>query len=59
MLKREIISECAIHSDDQYFLYSPFCNGFVCLECIKEKFFIEDIEAELMMIYPERFEVEN
>lgn len=59
--KREpIVCDCAIHGKsygekDVVHLYSSICTGYVCLECVKDRFFVDDIESELREDYPEYF----
>jgi hypothetical protein len=45
---------CAMHGK-QTFAYSEICGGFVCIECIKENLYIEDVEKEMVEDYPELF----
>jgi len=49
-------SACAVHGNDQLYAWSHICNGFVCIECVKDNLFIEDIEKEIVDQYPKLFE---
>lgn len=49
-------AECAIHGRDQLYVWSSICNGYICIECVKDNLFIEDIEKEIVDQYPKLFE---
>ena len=55
-----IKSDCVMHGEDQLYVWSAICNGFICVECIKENLFIEDVEKEVLWSDPKLFvEVEE
>lgn len=45
--------DCAVHGNVQLAVLSKICSGYICLECVKEHLFIEDIELEIYNLYPE------
>jgi len=47
--------DCAVHGEKQIFVRSEICKGLVCIECIKDGLFIEDVEQEIIELYPELF----
>jgi hypothetical protein len=50
------LSNCAVHGGDQRYVWSYICNGYICIECVKDNLFIEDIEKEIVEHYPKLFE---
>jgi hypothetical protein len=46
--KKVIISDCALHGNNKEHFYSLLCQGYVCKDCVKEGFFIENIEEEML-----------
>jgi hypothetical protein len=46
--KKVIVSDCAVHGNDKEHFYSVLCQGYVCRDCVKEGFFIENIEEEML-----------
>jgi len=58
--KEPILSECAIHGPNAtkiIHVYSYICVGYVCIECVKDHCFIDDIETEIIEEYPSYFGV--
>ena len=56
VLKEEKQGYCVVHGPQTY-LYSNICKSYVCIECIKEQLFIEDVEKEIVTNYPQFFGV--
>jgi len=58
--KEPILSDCAVHGNGTkniIHIYSYICLGYVCIECVKEHYFIDDIETEITEEYPNYFGV--
>ena len=50
-----MIAECRIHGEKSHFFYVPSANGKICMGCMLEGFFSEDIVAEARKMYPQQF----
>jgi hypothetical protein len=37
-----------MHGNNKEHFYSVLCQGYVCKDCVKEGFFIENIEEEML-----------